>query len=302
MPDADIYSLLMAQDEPTAQEKAAALAAALRGQRMQGNLGMLTGDKVLAPYGQAQLQQAQQQEGLLAGAATHRAGNLLQQLLKGAEAKRAAENRLLDQTRADAKELRGYTEAEKRARIMAGLQQDRADRAAAKPTKIPSSEVSNLSQADSAIETIDKLSTEWDDKASATGSSVKGLIPGTDANLYQTSADAAAQLVGGYLEGGKLGEADLPRYKAMVPQRTDSEAKKAYKVEILKDLISKKRASQLKGFGEAGYDTSGFTETPRGPTGSFNLDSPAPAPAAWTPEKQKRLEELRAKQAAGALK
>jgi hypothetical protein len=66
--DADIYSLMMA-DEPTAQQRAQALAAALRGQqqraqvaRAAGSLGMLTGDKVLSRFGAGQMQDAQQLE------------------------------------------------------------------------------------------------------------------------------------------------------------------------------------------------------------------------------------------------
>lgn len=53
----DILSLLTG-DEPTAQQKAAALTAALRRQQDAGNLALLTGDSVLGKYGQAQLQQA----------------------------------------------------------------------------------------------------------------------------------------------------------------------------------------------------------------------------------------------------
>ena len=72
-PDADLYALFGAEDEPTVQEQAAALAAALRGKRAladttraAGNLGLLTGDKVLSGFGQAQLQNAAQAEDLAA--------------------------------------------------------------------------------------------------------------------------------------------------------------------------------------------------------------------------------------------
>jgi hypothetical protein len=59
--DSDLYSMLMG-DEPTAQEKALAMAQALRGQRRQadvqqqyGLLGQLSGDKVLGGVGQSLL-------------------------------------------------------------------------------------------------------------------------------------------------------------------------------------------------------------------------------------------------------
>lgn len=66
MEDFDLYGLLMA-GEPSAQQKAQAMADALRKksgdaglQRSLGNLGLLTGDKVLGQFGQAQLQGAAQ--------------------------------------------------------------------------------------------------------------------------------------------------------------------------------------------------------------------------------------------------
>jgi hypothetical protein len=64
----NIYSLFMAPDEASAQEKAAALQSALRtrrsdfdGMRSVGNLGLLTGDPVLGHFGQLQLQDAQKE-------------------------------------------------------------------------------------------------------------------------------------------------------------------------------------------------------------------------------------------------
>lgn len=63
--DSDLYSMLMG-DEPTAQEKALAMAQALRGQRRQadvqqqyGLLGQLSGDKVLGGVGKSLLGAAQ---------------------------------------------------------------------------------------------------------------------------------------------------------------------------------------------------------------------------------------------------
>jgi hypothetical protein len=73
----DIYSLLMS-DEATAAERAQAMSAALRRQRAAGNLALLTGDKVLGNFGQAQLQGAGTQEGLLAQAGQQRAGQAMQ--------------------------------------------------------------------------------------------------------------------------------------------------------------------------------------------------------------------------------
>lgn len=71
MADPDIYSLFASDDEATAQEQAAALAAVLRRQREgaafdrgAGNLALMSGDKVLSNFGHAQLTQARDGEQL----------------------------------------------------------------------------------------------------------------------------------------------------------------------------------------------------------------------------------------------
>jgi hypothetical protein len=63
----DLYSLMTA-DAPTSQEQAAALAAALRRQQSAGQLAQLTGDKVLAPFGQQLQAGATKQTDMLAEA------------------------------------------------------------------------------------------------------------------------------------------------------------------------------------------------------------------------------------------
>jgi hypothetical protein len=88
--DMGVYGLVTASDEEDARMQAAAMAQALRGQRAAGNLGLLTGDKVLSQFGQAQLQGASQQEGMLADAGQQRSSNVLRQALAAEEAKRQA--------------------------------------------------------------------------------------------------------------------------------------------------------------------------------------------------------------------
>lgn len=61
----DFYSLYMEEDDAPAAERAKALADAIRGRRNVGNLGMITGDKVLSGFGQAQLKAAGQGEEML---------------------------------------------------------------------------------------------------------------------------------------------------------------------------------------------------------------------------------------------
>lgn len=88
--DMGVYGLITASDEDNARMQAAAMAQALRGQRAAGNLGLLTGDRVLSGFGQAQLQGAGQQENLLAEAGQQRANQVLKQALATKEAERQA--------------------------------------------------------------------------------------------------------------------------------------------------------------------------------------------------------------------
>lgn len=65
-----------------------------------------------------------------------------------------------------------------------------------------------------------------------------------------------AQTIGKYLEGGKLTDADIDRYKQMLPSLTDSPEAAQKKTQLLQTLISQKQQSELQTFGQSGYDVS----------------------------------------------
>lgn len=88
--DMGVYGLVTAPEEDDVRMQAAAMAQALRGQRAAGNLGLLTGDRVLSGFGQAQIQGADKQEGILADAGQFRSGQVLKKALEAEEAKRQA--------------------------------------------------------------------------------------------------------------------------------------------------------------------------------------------------------------------
>jgi hypothetical protein len=86
--DPNIYSLFMAEDEPTAQEEAAALAQALRGQRNVGTMWQLSGDSVLGRVGGQLFGAADQAEDRLAKAGESRLARAVEaQKLKATAAK-----------------------------------------------------------------------------------------------------------------------------------------------------------------------------------------------------------------------
>lgn len=140
---------------------------------------------------------------------------------------------------------------------LAGRAADRADN-----PKLPTGQVAELSDYETAGRQVDDLFAEFD-KGDQTGigSRLKGKISdATGADLGDTSryvdkANATAQVVGLILEGGKLGEADLPRYRAMMPNPGDSRERAAAKVANIKKLLGDKARDRKAAYGAAGYKT-----------------------------------------------
>lgn len=79
MAEPNPYELFL---EPDAREQARVMADLLRGRRRSGNLALLTGDRVLAPYGAAQLQRAEAGERSLGAAGQESAGARLRTALQ----------------------------------------------------------------------------------------------------------------------------------------------------------------------------------------------------------------------------
>lgn len=117
---ADLYGLF-ADPEAEARQKAAAMAQALRGQQGFGQLGVLTGDKVLGAYGQQQLADAARQQGFIAQAGQQRgqqnftAGQAAAQQQAAGERLRA-QLQAQEAARQQAQALKGQEDAGKRAK------------------------------------------------------------------------------------------------------------------------------------------------------------------------------------------
>jgi hypothetical protein len=81
----------------------------------------------------------------------------------------------------------------------------------------------------------------------------KSKLPGTQEANYLTQLNAAAQVVGLFLEGGKLGEADVPRYRNYFPQPGDTDETAAFREHMLAKMIADKKAGRFRGLKFAGY-------------------------------------------------
>lgn len=253
-------------DEGTPDEKQAALIQAMRARlgmgqqqpqqgtaadfgRGWGNLMLQGGGGMNERLGQAQLTQAHQAD---SRADEAKKFGLMQLLEAQKEARRRKEH-LSDtysqrQWQDKRDELHRANELEA-ARIAA--------QKAGAPKPVTAAEAANIGALQTGAQAVDELGKAWD-KETGTWSGITQYLPGTDAKQYSNKADVAAQLVGGILEGGKLGEADLPRYKAMMPQPGDNKETKAKKIETLKQNLELKRSGTVQGLGQAGYDVSGF--------------------------------------------
>lgn len=124
---------------------------------------------------------------------------------------------------------------------------------------LPANEVGDLSDLDTAMQSVDDLLTAFkrdvgsSDVAAQIQARGEKYVPNTAVAQYQNDANVTAQTVGLILENGKLGEADLPRYKSMNPQPGDSIETAERKVAIIKELLRKKRMNRSQALGSAGY-------------------------------------------------
>ena len=72
----------------------------------------------------------------------------------------------------------------------------------------------------------------------------------------------AAQVVGKFLEGGKLAEGDIARYRKLLPDINDTREVAQRKLDNVKDLMFNNYNGLLDTQARAGFDVSGFEYMP----------------------------------------
>lgn len=134
-----------------------------------------------------------------------------------------------------------------------------------KPHALTAGQSETLSGHDSAIKQLDGVEAGIDNYAPMMGP-VEGRARG--ANPYDTEAQAfdaqlklVAQNVGKALEGGKLAEGDIARYRKMLPNLSDTPAVAKRKVQALRELVRQKQQSDIETAKKARFDVSGFEGT-----------------------------------------
>lgn len=129
---------------------------------------------------------------------------------------------------------------------------------------LPAQETANLAGATSSVKQLDDYMNSLAQAEDITGpfmGRVSGLM--AKAQLGDTGQRAASldamqrqlgQVIGTYLEKGKLTDADVPKYIRMLPAMTDSPQVRRAKTESLKRLIATRQADERNTLGAAGYD------------------------------------------------
>lgn len=121
-----------------------------------------------------------------------------------------------------------------------------------------------LSGYNAAKEIVKNISEDWDAKASDYGSGLISNIPfvSNDPKLYEQALDAKTQQIGTLLEGGKLTDADLDKYRRMMPKASDTQAQKENKIRALMQVIEAKQNAEISGLESLGYRVPSQNKTP----------------------------------------
>lgn len=90
-----------------------------------------------------------------------------------------------------------------------------------------------------------------------------------DKNVYNARAQQfnsviklTAQSVGKFLEGGKLTDADVPKYERMLPNLSDLPEVAEYKIDQVDRLVRERHENDLRALRAQGYDTTGLEAPP----------------------------------------
>ncbi len=137
----------------------------------------------------------------------------------------------------------------------------------------PAELVSKIGEAESAQKALEHLGAEWQAKGNGKFGAISQFVPNTDASRYDDAAQLNAQIVGKFLEEGKMTDADVPRYKAMLPTPTDSPARAAEKLTRMSEMIAQKKAAHVQALQGAGYNVGPVDATGQGHKFSFDKKS-----------------------------
>ena len=105
----------------------------------------------------------------------------------------------------------------------------------------------------------------------------------SEAQKANAQIEAAAQMVGKYMEGGVLRAEDVVKYKRMLPQLSDTPEVAASKMNQVQEMLAKKYNHDLEALTQGGYDVSRFQPL------AFKRKVPAALPTATSKAKRYQI-------------
>lgn len=130
---------------------------------------------------------------------------------------------------------------------------------------LPAGAAANLSEAPGAFTALGDISTLVDKNEEIFGpvagrSASFGAWLGSNPKAQEIEAAISqrAQSIAKFMEEGKLSDQDIIRYRAMLPNLSDSPAVARSKIQSLQLLLTQRQQSLLAGLGGAGYNISGI--------------------------------------------
>ena len=159
--------------------------------------------------------------------------------------------------------------AEMRKLNLENLRQGMSERASKAQEKalgksLPATTAEAFGDANASYQALDKAAAKFDENKDLVGpfqgrlSQLKGAMEfgetGVKAKVFDAQLKANAQTIGKYLEGGKLTDADIDRYKQMLPNLSDSPEAAKGKTDVLKSLLASKQGSQIESLKQAGFN------------------------------------------------
>lgn len=128
--------------------------------------------------------------------------------------------------------------------------------------QLPTGEVNRLAEGDQMTGLMSDIAgkiTSNKDTMGPWSGRVASLNPyNTKAQIFDAEMKMAAQKIGTYLEGGKMTDKDVPKYRAMLPNITDTPEVAEGKRAAVEDLLRKKRENDALALQKGGYRTKGL--------------------------------------------
>jgi hypothetical protein len=135
-----------------------------------------------------------------------------------------------------------------------------------KTRNMKESAIDEMNQGRDALDLLDGVFSKVDRSQKSMGpimGRIKSMNPyDTDSQLLRADTMKAAQIIGKYLEGGKMTDTDVIRYQKLLPAISDTPEVAVAKMNDLRNMIEKKQANRIETFNAQGYNTQGYGITP----------------------------------------